>query len=99
MIYLPGHKGFTLESGEGAEACDEAQPAYFHQGDAVEQNAVGQDERDVGPAHTGPHGQQPVDQVHQGPVLWRDMEGASPHCQGTAEEVPSTHALIPNIKI
>lgn len=70
MIYLPGHKGLTLERGEGAEARDEAEPADLHQGDAVEQDAVGQDEGDVGPAHTGPHSQQPVHEVHQRPVLW-----------------------------
>ena len=31
---------------------------------------MGQDQGDVGPAHAGPHGQQPVHHVHQGPVLW-----------------------------
>lgn len=68
--YLPGHKGLAFECGEGAEACDEAQPADFHQGDAVEEDAVRQDEGDVGPAHAGPHSQEPVHQVHQRPVLW-----------------------------
>lgn len=68
--YLPGHKGLAFEGGEGAEACDQAKPADLHQGDAVEEDAVRQDEGDVGPAHTGPHSQEPVHQVHQGPVLW-----------------------------
>lgn len=72
--YLPGDKGLALERGEGAEARDEAEPADFHQGDAVEKDAVRQDEGDVGPAHTGPHGQEPVRQVHQGPVLWQKQE-------------------------
>ena len=68
-VHLPGHEGFTLERGEGTETSDEAEPADFHQGDAVEQDAVGQDEGDIGPAHTGPHGQDSIHHVHQGPVL------------------------------
>lgn len=72
--YLPGHKGLAFECGEGAEACDEAKPADFHQGDAVEEDAVRQDEGDVGPAHTGPHSQEPIHQVHQRPVLWEKQE-------------------------
>lgn len=71
--HLPGHKGLAFECGEGAEACDEAKPADFHQGDAVEEDAVRQDEGDVGPAHTGPHSQEPVHQVDQRPVLWEQQ--------------------------
>lgn len=85
-VYLPGHEGFTLERGEGAKTADEAEPADFHQGDAVEQNAVGQDEGDVGPAHTGPHGQEPVHHAHQGPVLW-DRKVASPPVISTFTQV------------
>lgn len=72
--HLPGHKGLALECGEGAEACGEAKPADFHQGDAVEEDAVGQDEGDVGPAHAGPHSQEAVHQVHQRPVLEQEQE-------------------------
>lgn len=74
MVYLPGHEGFALERSEGAETRGKAKPTDFHQGDAVEQDAVGQDEGDVGPAHAGPHSQQPVHQVHQGPVLCEGNE-------------------------
>lgn len=84
-VHLPGHEGLTLERGEGAQTGDEAKPAYFDQRDAVEEDAVGQDEGDVGPAHTGPHRQQPVHQVHQRPVLWERHEG-SPHEQASPQQ-------------
>lgn len=75
--HLPGHKGLAFECGEVAEACDEAKPADFHQGDAVEEDAVRQDEGDVGPAHTGPHSKEPVRQVHQRPVLWEKQKAST----------------------
>lgn len=50
---------------------------------------MGQDESDVSPAHTGPHSQQPVHQVHQWPVLW-DGSKASPH----DHQVTSSHLKL-----
>lgn len=69
MSYLPGHEGLTSERGEGTKTCDVAEPVNFHQGDAVEQDAVGQHEGDVGPPHAGPHSQNTIHHVNQGPVL------------------------------
>lgn len=68
-VYLPGHERLTLEGRECKQTSGEAEPADLHQGDAVEEDAVRQHEGDVGPAHTGPHGQQPVHHVDQRPVL------------------------------
>lgn len=64
-VYLPGHERLTLEGCECKQTSGEAEPADLHQGDAVEEDAVRQHEGDVGPAHTGPHGQQPVHHVDQ----------------------------------
>ncbi len=47
---------------------------------------MGQDEGDVGPAHAGPHSQQPVHQVHQRPVLWQESSVTTqPKCSSNGK--------------
>lgn len=68
--HLPGDERLHLEGSKCGEASCETEPAELDQWDAVQQDTVGQDECQVGPAHAGEYRQHAVHHEHQGPVLW-----------------------------
>lgn len=68
--HLPGVIGLQLEGGQRGKAGHKAQPFHLYQGDAVEYDAVRQNQSHEGPAHRDQDCQTTVDTKDQGSVLW-----------------------------
>lgn len=67
--HLPGVIGLQLDGGQRAQACSKAHPLLLDQSNAVEDDAVRQNQSYEGPAHGDQNCQAPVQCKDQGSVL------------------------------
>lgn len=68
--HLPGVIGFQLDGGQCGQAGSKAHPFALDEGDAVEDDAVRQNQSHEGPAHRDQDCQTTVHTKDQGSVLW-----------------------------
>lgn len=68
--HLPGVIRLQLDGGQRAQARSEAQPPLLDQSDAVEDDAVRQNQSHKGPAHRDQNCQTTIYCKDQGSVLW-----------------------------
>lgn len=68
--HLPGVIGLQLDGGQRGQTAHKAQPFHLDQGDAVEYDAVRQNQSHEGPAHRDQDCQTTVHGKDQGSVLW-----------------------------
>lgn len=68
--HLPGVIGFQLDGSQCGQAGRKAHPPALHEGDAVEYDAVRQNQSHEGPAHRDQDCQTTIQTKDQGSVLW-----------------------------
>lgn len=68
--HLPGVIRLQLDGGQGGKSGRKAHQLALHRGDAVENDAVGQNQSHERPAHRDQNGQTAVQPKDEGSVLW-----------------------------
>lgn len=97
--HLPGVIRLQLDGGQRGQSGRKAQQLALHRGDAVENDAVGQNQSREGPAHRDQNGQTAIQAKDEGPVLWvearvRGAGGANITClHASATDAGNTRAV------